>query len=74
MYSHERENWRLDLKNEIVNLSTCTVMYATTDICSASENKALVAKITRRKKRRIQGNELRYILSPQYRHFMPFCA
>ena len=58
MYAHERENWGrggLDLKNERVNLSkhTNTAMFATTNVCSVSENRALVATQHVVKKRRL---------------------
>ena len=45
----------MDLKNERVNLSkhTNTAMFATTNVCSVSENRALVATQHVVKKRRL---------------------
>ena len=77
MYAHERESWGLDLKNERVNLSkhTNTAMFATTNVCSVSENRALVAtKHIVGKKTRSRENELRCVGSPQYKHKQRFRA
>jgi hypothetical protein len=57
MYAHERENWGMDLKNERVNLSKHinTAMFATTNVRSVSENRALVVTqhIVKKKKHRL---------------------